>query len=58
MLESGHKECRLAQEELDKIKEESNALIKNKSSLIIKAVCPGQDSTDRSSKEKPQTIKS
>ena len=49
MLESGHKECRLAQEELDKITEESNILQTNKSSLILKAVCPSQDSKDKSS---------
>jgi len=49
MLESGHKECRLAQEELDKITEESNILQTNKSSLILKVVCPSQDSKDKSS---------
>lgn len=48
MLESGHKECKLAQEELDKITEESNILQTKKSSLILKAVCPSQDSKNKS----------
>ena len=55
MLDSGHKECKLAQEELDKITEESNSLRKMKSSLIIKAVSKGKDSSETISKEKPSS---